>query len=66
MKKALPTHAATIDSLQKQYEAVKIPYGEVPKEYLDVKFYLIDYKLLKFRRSSNGKSTTRPESDCMR
>ncbi|CAJ0960658.1 unnamed protein product, partial [Mesorhabditis belari] len=35
LKKALPTHAATIDSLQKQYEAVKIPYGEVPKEYLD-------------------------------
>lgn len=38
LKKALPTHAATIDSLQKQYEAVKIPYGEVPKEYLDVIF----------------------------
>ncbi|GMR63297.1 hypothetical protein PMAYCL1PPCAC_33492, partial [Pristionchus mayeri] len=33
LKKAMPTHAALIDSLQKQYEAVKIPYGEIPAEH---------------------------------
>ncbi|GMT10261.1 hypothetical protein PFISCL1PPCAC_1558, partial [Pristionchus fissidentatus] len=33
LKKAMPTHSALIDSLQKQYEAVKIPYGEVPSAH---------------------------------
>ncbi|CAJ0576966.1 unnamed protein product, partial [Mesorhabditis spiculigera] len=35
LKKTLPAHAATIDALQKQYEAIKIPYGEVPKQHLE-------------------------------
>ncbi|PAV70707.1 hypothetical protein WR25_05344 [Diploscapter pachys] len=33
LKKEMPAHAAILDSLQKQYEALKIPYGEVPAEY---------------------------------
>ena len=33
LKKAMPAHASLIDSLQKQYEAIKIPYGDVPAEY---------------------------------
>lgn len=42
LKKAMPTHSALIDSLQKQYEAVKIPYGEIPVEHNKV--HLIVYK----------------------
>ncbi|CAI4223215.1 unnamed protein product [Auanema sp. JU1783] len=34
LKKAMPSHAAVLDSLQKQYESIKVPYGEVPAEYL--------------------------------
>ncbi|VDK59897.1 unnamed protein product [Cylicostephanus goldi] len=34
LKKQLPAHAAILDSLQKQLEAIKIPYGEIPKAYL--------------------------------
>ena len=33
LKKQLPTHAAVIEALQKQYEAIKIPYGDLPSEY---------------------------------
>ena len=33
LKKQLPAHASLLDSLRKQVESVKIPYGEVPKEY---------------------------------
>ena len=32
LKKKLPAQAAIIDSLQKQYESVKIPYGNVPED----------------------------------
>lgn len=34
LKKAMPAHSAILDSLQKQFDSIKIPYGEVPKEYL--------------------------------
>lgn len=33
LKKQLPAHAGLLDSLKKQVDAIKIPYGEVPKEY---------------------------------
>lgn len=36
LKKEMPAHAAILDSLQKQYEALKIPYGEVPAEFAKV------------------------------
>ncbi|KAJ1370988.1 hypothetical protein KIN20_032845 [Parelaphostrongylus tenuis] len=34
LKKEMPAHSAILDSLQKQLEAIKIPYGEIPKKYL--------------------------------
>lgn len=43
LKKALPAHSAVLDSLQKQYESVKIPYGEVPAEYLKEVDQWVDY-----------------------
>ncbi|CAI2355065.1 unnamed protein product [Caenorhabditis sp. 36 PRJEB53466] len=43
LKKALPAHSAILDSLQKQYEAVKIPYGEVPSDYLKEVDQWVDY-----------------------
>uniref|UniRef100_A0A914C5P7 ATP synthase subunit d, mitochondrial n=1 Tax=Acrobeloides nanus TaxID=290746 RepID=A0A914C5P7_9BILA len=33
LKKQLPAHVSLLDSLKKQVDAIKIPYGEVPKEY---------------------------------
>lgn len=39
LKKAMPAHSAVLDSLQKQYESVKIPYGEVPKEFNQVCYF---------------------------
>ena len=32
LKKQLPAQASIIDSLQKQYEAVKVPYGAIPEQ----------------------------------
>lgn len=29
----MPAHSALLDSLQKQYEAIKIPYGEIPEQH---------------------------------
>ncbi|PIO58377.1 hypothetical protein TELCIR_20189, partial [Teladorsagia circumcincta] len=34
LKKTMPAHAAILDSLQKQFDAIKIPYGEIPKQYM--------------------------------
>ena len=33
LKKQMPGYASILDSLQKQYEAIKIPKGIVPEEY---------------------------------
>lgn len=41
----MPSHAAVIDALQKQYESIKIPYGEVPAEYLKVFVHLLYYHI---------------------
>ncbi|KHJ76317.1 hypothetical protein OESDEN_24063, partial [Oesophagostomum dentatum] len=43
LKKALPDHAAILDSLQKQFDAIKIPYGEIPKAYLQEIDHWIEY-----------------------
>ncbi|KAK0403251.1 hypothetical protein QR680_016811 [Steinernema hermaphroditum] len=34
LKKEMPGHAAVLDSLQKQYNAIKIPYGAIPSSYI--------------------------------
>ncbi|VDM53884.1 unnamed protein product [Angiostrongylus costaricensis] len=34
LKKQMPAHSAILDSLQKQLESIKIPYGEIPKKFL--------------------------------
>uniref|UniRef100_A0AC34PUS8 ATP synthase subunit d, mitochondrial n=1 Tax=Panagrolaimus sp. JU765 TaxID=591449 RepID=A0AC34PUS8_9BILA len=33
LKSQMPAHASLLDSLQKQYEAIKIPYGTIPEEF---------------------------------
>ncbi|RCN49145.1 hypothetical protein ANCCAN_04718 [Ancylostoma caninum] len=43
LKKAMPAHAAILDSLQKQFDAIKIPYGEIPKAYLQEIDHWIEY-----------------------
>uniref|UniRef100_A0A915BDD6 ATP synthase subunit d, mitochondrial n=1 Tax=Parascaris univalens TaxID=6257 RepID=A0A915BDD6_PARUN len=34
LKKQMPAHTAVLDSLQKQYESLKIPFGEIPGAHL--------------------------------
>ncbi|VDL62993.1 unnamed protein product [Nippostrongylus brasiliensis] len=43
LKKAMPAHSAVLDSLQKQFEAIKIPYGEIPKAYLQEIDHWVEY-----------------------
>ncbi|KIH50085.1 hypothetical protein ANCDUO_19839 [Ancylostoma duodenale] len=43
LKKAMPAHAAILDSLQKQFDSIKIPYGEIPKAYLQEIDHWIEY-----------------------
>jgi hypothetical protein len=34
LKKNYPAHASVLDSLQKQYDSIKVPYPASPPEYL--------------------------------
>uniref|UniRef100_A0A1I7WCQ0 ATP synthase subunit d, mitochondrial n=1 Tax=Heterorhabditis bacteriophora TaxID=37862 RepID=A0A1I7WCQ0_HETBA len=43
LKKAMPAHANVLDSLQKQYEAINIPYGDIPKQYLQEVDHWMEY-----------------------
>ncbi|MCP9261308.1 BMA-ATP-5 [Dirofilaria immitis] len=37
LKKQMPEHAAVLDKLQKQYEAIKIPFHTVPEQFIKIK-----------------------------
>lgn len=39
LKKQMPHHTATLDKLQKQYEAIKIPFHIVPEKYMKVRAF---------------------------
>lgn len=41
LKKQMPHHATTLDKLQKQYEAIKIPFHTVPEQFVKVRFLFL-------------------------
>lgn len=41
LKKQMPEHTATLDKLQKQYEAIKIPFHTVPEQFIKVRFIFL-------------------------